>query len=312
MNEYYNKMKYFEETEMIPAKIYYHYTTLDALYNIVTSKTFGLTSLKSSNDKSELFYRPEQFFADFQKVIDIEANENEKNYLRLVKKSIEQNRDEFLQECRVRRVPYALCLSEKKDNLTHWDRYASGCTGVCIGCNVAALNVYLQRMASLVFGIGLYDVGKVLYSDADREKYIRNGLIRFVNLLCEQEEKRLEKKEILELIKRNGYVYATSIYLQLAKFTKKDSFIDEDEVRLYHDTASIQSMLHLIDLMESSIEEELYRNLKKNFKAVTKNLRLDNEQFGMMKSGIRGYKDLCLEEIWGVRNDNRNNFRTYV
>lgn len=299
MNEFYNKMKYFEETEKIPAQIYYHYTTLDALYSIVTSKTFRLTSLKSSNDKSELFYKPERFLTDFQEIIDIENNENEKNYFKLVKKSIGQNKDKFLQECRARRYPYALCLSEKKDNLTHWDRYASGCTGVCIGFNVAALNVYLQRMASLTFGIGLYDVGKVLYSDAEREKYIRNGLIRFFNLLYEQEGTRLEKKELLELIEKNGYVYATSIYLQLAKFVKKDSFIDEDEVRLYHDTASIKSTLHLIDLMESSIESELYNNLRKNFKDVTKNLCLDKEQFGMMKSGIRGYKALCLEEIWG-------------
>ena len=299
MNKFYNKMKYFEETERIPAEIYYHYTSLDALYNIITSKTFRLTSLKSSNDKSELFYKPEQFLVDIQEIIDIEVNENEKRYLKLIMKSIEQNKDQFFQECRIRRFPYALCLSEKKDNLTHWDRYASGCTGVCIGFNLAALNVYLQRMASLAFGIGLYDVGKVLYLDTDREKYIRNGLIRFFNLLYEQEGKRLENKALLELIKKNGYVYATSIYLQLVKFTKKDSFIDEDEVRLYHDATSIKSTLHLINLMESSTDAELYHNLKKNFKAVTKNLRLDKEEFGMMKSGIRGYKDLSLKEVWG-------------
>ena len=113
MNEFYNKMKYFEETEGIQAQIYYHYTTLDALYNVVTSKAFRLTSLKSSNDKSELFYKPEQFLVDFQEIIDIEIKKNEKNYLKLAKKSIEQNKDKFLQECRARKFPYVLCLSEK-------------------------------------------------------------------------------------------------------------------------------------------------------------------------------------------------------
>lgn len=299
MNEFYNKMKFFEETEGIPAQIYYHYTTLDALYSIVTSKTFRLTSLKSSNDKRELFYKPEQYLKDFQKIIDIEVNENEKNYFELVKRSIDQNKDKFLQECKARKFPYALCLSEKKDNLTHWDRYAAGCTGVCIGFNVAALEVYLQRMASSVFGVGLYDVGKVFYSDTDRVKYIRNGLIKFFNLFYERQGENLEKKDIMKFIKKNGYVSAISVYRQLSKFTKTDSFVDEDEVRLYHDTASIKSTLHLIDSMESSMDATLYHNLRKNFNDVTKNLRLDKEQFGMMKSGIRGYKELCLEEVWG-------------
>ena len=62
MDEFYNKMKYFEQTERIPAEIYYHYTSLEALYNIVSSKTFWLTSLKTSNDKKELYYKPEFFF----------------------------------------------------------------------------------------------------------------------------------------------------------------------------------------------------------------------------------------------------------
>ena len=30
MNEFYNKLKFFEETEKVPKDVYYHYTTLDA------------------------------------------------------------------------------------------------------------------------------------------------------------------------------------------------------------------------------------------------------------------------------------------
>ena len=59
MNEPHNKLKYFEQTEGVPAQIYYHYTSLDALYAIVQSRTFRLMSLKSSNDRTELFYKPE-------------------------------------------------------------------------------------------------------------------------------------------------------------------------------------------------------------------------------------------------------------
>lgn len=61
----------------------------------------------------------------------------------------------------------------KKDNLTHWDRYAAGCTGVCIGFNISALRVHMQRLNSTAFGMGLYDVGKFFMAQ-NREKYKKN------------------------------------------------------------------------------------------------------------------------------------------
>ena len=292
-------MKYFEEKEGVPAEVYYHYTSLEALYNIVTSKTFRLTNLKSSNDKKELFYSPEQFLADLEKVCNEEKHENIKKYLLLVKESIEQNYNVFLTACKEKRFPYALCLSEKKDNLIHWDRYALSSTGVCIGFNVSALAIYLKRKATTAFGIGLYDVGDVIYSADDREKYIREGLIHFFEFLYEQECKKGVQISVKELIHNNAYLYATNICLKLTKFSKKDSFVDEDEVRLYHDTASIKSTLNLIDLMESTLGNELYHSEKRKFLEVAKNLQLDDEKFCMTKRGIRGYKNLCLEEVWG-------------
>ena len=69
MNEFYNKMKYFEDTEGIQEETYYHYTTLEALYNIVKNKTFWLTSLKSSNDKKELYYKASDFLEDFYRIM---------------------------------------------------------------------------------------------------------------------------------------------------------------------------------------------------------------------------------------------------
>ena len=267
MNERYNKIKYFEETEKVHAEVYYHYTSLNALYEIVKSKCFRLTSLKSSNDKKELYYKPEQFLNDFFKGC------NEKSY------------------------PYALCLSEKKDNLTHWDRYAIGCKGVCIGFNISALKIFLQRMNSVAYGIGLYDVGKVFYSGAEREIYIRNGLIRLYNLFYEYETQK--DSEIEKIAKKNGYIYATSICGQLRKFVKNSSFIDEDEVRLYHDAASIKSTLRLIDTMEPEIDAILYGNLRKNFYEVVEKWGLEKEEFCVTGSGIRSYRNLCLKDIWG-------------
>ena len=103
MNEFYNKMKYFEDTEGIQEETYYHYTTLEALYNIVKNKTFWLTSLKSSN-----------FLEDFSELCETEQDENIKRYFQLINKSIKSHEKEFYSVFKEKVTPYELCLCEKK------------------------------------------------------------------------------------------------------------------------------------------------------------------------------------------------------
>jgi len=297
VNEFYNKMKYFEQTEGISAKIFYHYTSIEALYNIVLSKTFRLTSLKTSNDKKELYYKPEMFLEDFKEIVEKEKDENTKRYFSLIKESIHQNTSQFLKECKHKTYPYALCLSEKKDNLTHWDRYAANCTGVCIGFNISALCVLMQRLVITAFGVGLYDVGKVLYTSEQKEKSIRNSLVNIANMLSQAEE--VDSNNIIDLVRRNGYLYATSAYMQTARFVKDDSFVDEDEVRLYHDSAAIKSTIRLIDSLLPDVDLELQANLKRHFNDFVASLHIEEEKFYMSARGIRSYKELCLADVWG-------------
>ena len=101
-------------------------------------------------------------------------------------------------------------------------------------------------------------------------------------------------------MEKNGCAYAVSIYRQIAKFAKDCSFIDEDEIRLYHESLSIKETVRLIDSMASVLEVELYKNTRKNFLELVKQLNIETEQFYISsKGGIRGYKDFCLEEVWG-------------
>ena len=44
--------------------------------------------------------------------------------------------------------------------MTHWDRYAGGCTGVCIGFNMSSLLVFMKRMGVTAVGRGGVIVGK--------------------------------------------------------------------------------------------------------------------------------------------------------
>lgn len=297
MNEFYNKLKYFEETEKIPKEVYYHYTSLDALYSIVKSHTFYLMSLRSSNDRTELYYKPETFISDITKLYEVEEHTSTKKFYGLMKKSWEEHEDSITKELKARKQPYALCLSDKKDNLTHWDRYAYKCQGVAIGFNVRAFDILYRRTDSSGFALGLFDFGQALYTQEDINKAIRRAMIKSAEGLSQMNKKFGESIE--ETISKSGYLFMGSIYSNIMKFAKTNAFVDEDEFRIYFDSKNISSTLSLIDSGKGQINDELYKNIRKNFVDLVDTLELGKENFAITRSGIRGYHKLCLDKIWG-------------
>lgn len=298
MNELYNKLKYFEETEKIPREVYYHYTSLEALYEIVRSHTFRLMSLKSSNDRTELFYRPESFLTDLANICEEETDEKVKLFFCTMKQSLDEHSTFFSNYVKSRRQPYALCLSSKQDNLTHWARYANNCQGVCIGFNVAALKVYYKRMNSEAFGPSYFDIGKAIYSQEDIKTAIKMGMIQGVKMF-EEILKKFDGVSVSDIILEGGYVPLSASCVNIMRFAKNASFVDEDEIRLYHDSAKIKGALGLIDSMKGEIEDTLYQNTRKNFLEIAEKFKIKDENFAMTRSGIRSYRNLCLDEIWG-------------
>lgn len=298
MNRFENRMKFFEEVEEVKPRVYYHYTSLDALFNIISNRTLWLTSLKSSNDKKELFYTVDDFIRDFEFVYETEEKASVKKCFEILKCNIHTNIEKFRKECTRKRKPYALCLSDKRDNLTHWDRYAASSAGVCIGINVAALNVLSSRMATAGFGSSLFDIGKALYTEEDIRRFIRHTTIHNMNVLMDI-TKEEPKEKFIELITKYGYTYIVGICLDVMRFAKNPSFIDEGEVRFYFDKQSIPETIALIDGLADEGNAELCAKLKANFQELVEKLKIESEKFYLSKSGIRGYHSLCLEEIWG-------------
>lgn len=298
MNEFYNKLKYFEETEGIPKKVYYHYTSLDALYEIIKTRTFRLMSLKSSNDRQELFYKPEQFIADIVKIGNQIENSEMKEFWELLSGSIQSHHSAFMKETKAKTQPYALCLSSKNDNLTHWDRYANGCKGVCIGFNVNALDVLYNRLSSRVFGVGCLDLGNALYSQEEIDKKIKQQVYLAFRWLDDLRQ-TTGKDDICQVIRQSGYIAMVSIYFTIMKFAKKSAFLDEDEFRIYHDPRALKDTLSIIDGVKSDLRDVVYQNTRKNFLELVKRLNIREENFAITKTGIRGYRNLCLDEIWG-------------
>lgn len=298
MNRFENRMKYFVYEEGVKPRIYYHYTSLDALYSIVSNRTLWLTSLKSSNDKKELFYSVNDFLRDFEIVCKAEESDSLRKCFEMLKSNINTNIGRFKKECTTKSKPYALCLSDKRDNLTHWDRYAASSSGVCIAINVAALDVLYSRTRNEWFGKHLFSIEKALYTETEIQKFIRRTTVRNLNVLLDITEKE-PKNTFIELINKYGYTYIVGICQDVMRFAKNGSFIDEDEVRLYFDRQSISETIALIDGLADYSSAELCTKQKNNFEFLIKELKIEQEKFFINRSGIRGYHNLCLDYIWG-------------
>lgn len=291
-----NDLRYFIENDKIEQQIYYHYTTIDALYSIVDEKTFWLTSLESSNDKKELYYNTNNFLVDFHKICVDENDQKTKQYFEIIENSIQENKEKFEKACKYKSSGYALCLSEKKDNLTHWDRYANNCTGVCIGFNVASLEVLIRRFGLTVFGLGIYDIGKILYSKEEQKQFIKQVIINEIKKYAFELSNNID---VINDLKNNGYIYAAVICKRLGKFVKDLAYIDEDEVRVYHDIASVKDTIRLIKLFGKNIDKQTYSKVTESFYRFMESIKIKEQNFYISKNGIRSYKKLCLEAIWG-------------
>ena len=290
MNQQKNTLSYFQKIEEIEPRIYYHYTSLEALFNIVNSKTFRLTSLLSSNDRKELYYHSDRFIEDFNYICENESDSNTKKCFQQLKKSFEENKEKFYKECKTKHTPYALCLSKKRDNLTHWDRYAANCTGICMGINVSALDVLYQRTDNYFFGNGLFDIEPILYNYENVQLYIRNTIVQFMNPLLESIKKETAV-ESLSFLKKNGFMYLAGIYQKVMKFAKHNSFVDEDEIRLYYETEAIGDTLDLIQSLTTDLKSDI--DFKSSF-IDNLNINLDDNCAVTVGSKIEG---LCVAKI---------------
>lgn len=292
-----NTQKYYSNIENIKPEIYYHYTSLEALLGIIKNQSFRLTNLVSSNDRRELSYKLSKFIKDVKFIYSTEKNLTYRNILKLFINSYENNKDSFKKKCTKTCDVYGLCLSEKKDNLTHWDRYADGCKGVCIGINVSAFEVYAQRMNNIFFGRNIISNGKVLYDDVARRDNIKKFIIEYSKYVSNNQYLSDEMK--VKIIEDDGYRFLSLIYLKLRNLVKNLSFVDEDEIRLYFEENSTRDILNMIQTIEQEVETNDFLQLKESYNKMINSYNLNNINFYISKYGIRSYKELSLKEIWG-------------
>ena len=112
-------------------KIIYHYCSLEALYSIVSSRSFWLTSLESTNDKKELKLGQKILNDLLQEMIYKERNTDMKKFLEKVLNAptdLEYRKYRYQTSYHY----YGASFVEQPDSLTHWERYGNDGYGVSI------------------------------------------------------------------------------------------------------------------------------------------------------------------------------------
>jgi hypothetical protein len=262
------------------SKIIYHYCSLEAFYSIITNKSFWLFSLSSTNDLDEL--------NEAEKIL-IEIL-NEEKYKSIKKPNVNKN-EEF----------YSLSCTCKKDNDSHFDKYADKNKGVCFGIDTEVFRRYLLKSLSKDLYIGYFFFPKVFYDKKRKENEIR----KYLNERLLYIDKGIKSKiiELYELLidsslEQNKDILRESAYkTALSHFKpkmKKINYESEAEVRMLFCRSEFQLYMNLFSKDKTSSN-----SLYSAFSEPAKKLTLDSSpKFTAIAGTIRKYIELNMEQIW--------------
>ena len=152
---------------MSKPQLFYHYTSISSLYEIVKNKTLLLSGVESLNDMEEASYSVKEFEEDFKTLYSLEKDNfinflYEQVFLPILKEFEELASPEI--------NPFVFSLSSKYDNLAHWDRYADLRKGVCIGFDISKL-IQLSFVS-----IGFVQINSIIYKAEERLEYLHKEL----------------------------------------------------------------------------------------------------------------------------------------
>lgn len=280
--------KKFRESLGIKDNIVYHYSSLQALYGIISTRSFWLTSLQSSNDTKELGIS--------KKILDDVMNKEVKEQFDLQIKSIFKNILDSAYDKKYRRYRkitkyYGLSCVNKKDSLVHWDRYGDHGKGVCIGINVGVLDNYIQTKCG-EFSTWISQ-GNIIYKETDQKTKIVELLSERIKFFSSQ-IKNLNDDPLVE-----SAIYYTTLDSVKAYF-KDDGFSDENEYRIVFKENEGEEEAKFNNRIAKMYNKKVFQELSEAIINVLTQLNLlyKNKKFGVFGDMIRGYYSMNLEEIW--------------
>ncbi len=266
-------------------KYIYHYTTLETLYRIVSTKSLLLASTKNMNDPLEGSYSVSSFLED------IEGIAKESDYLASIPflpqlfDKVVNEKESFNKLCEQESTPYVACFSQKKDSLSHWERYANDSTGVCITFNVDILNNLQPPNFPII------KLRKIDYTSQEIKTTVNDHLSTLYSRILNHLGNKGQEFESILL--RNGTRHLAAVYQSIQFCIKNEYWNEEDEVRLYYNDQEWQDFIRILKEMEKDTDD----NFTEQIINYHKSLGLDIIEFHCF-STIRSFRRLSLNTIW--------------
>lgn len=269
--------------------IFYHYTSVEALYNIVKTRTFWLANAKSSNDKTEGNFSLEDFETLLKDAYEKNGNSNE-----ILKKII----DSPIDEEETKDLSYfILCLSSKRDNLSHWERYASNKIGICISINRNILSK-CNNFFNFLYG----DFFKIFNVYYDKQSLMEREFNK-LKLISFDDDIKKRISDIASSDAWCGSSLKTSLFTTLKKAVKNECFSDENELRVLveNEGASwLRSIKPATVNLNSNLKFDLnFDSDKKACLEMLDSLDIEQTYFAHIRGEIRSLHHLNLRKIWG-------------
>ena len=264
---------------------FYHYTSISALYEIIKNKTLLLSGVQSLNDMEEASYSVE----DFEKDLDTLYESRQYDYINyLYEKAFLLKKEDFEELAKPAIDPFVFSLSERWDNLAHWDRYADSRRGVCIGIDIS-------KLSKIPFiAMGFVQISPIIYNEEQRLKYLLQSLKEKV---FRSLQIRIVPKIPDDLFyKEMGYTLISDCYRQMKYFVKKDVWQDEGEIRIaYEDTLTKDTFSQIPHL------QEVYKDFPfPDMPSIFKQSGLDVLEFKQINNTIRPCRFLDISSIWNT------------
>ena len=269
------------------SNLIYHYTSLNALYEIIKTKSLLLPTLHGMNDPLEGGYKPDKFISDLDfDMYPQKVNENTKQFFKLLFILLKNNKKQFIKNCKNKTAAYSLSFSTKEDNISHWERYGNNMKGVCIAFDLDELELLNPPL-----GYEIY-LRKIIYKDEDRRKYIRASIVNLYNEINKSIGTN-KQENFIEIIKKNCVPNLAGIYLSVHFFIKNEYWNEEDEIRLLYDEQAWKDTLNLLKKIVLNGGTDLIEAYNQNHLS----LGLDKTEYHCF-STIRPCKRLSLNQVW--------------
>lgn len=240
---------------------YYHYTSLQTLYSIISNDELWLSNLKNSNDPNEFYLTCDEYNA----------------YVSMSGKDPYDGKPYILEENGIYGNTYGISFTSIGDNLSQWERYGDALRGVSICLDIPLLQKVLKKKYDFSF-----DFGSVKYTEKDKKRFVESK-IKKVNL--DNFHGCAIAKWTMEAI------YFIEHYNQAQMLFKKAAFRSEEEYRLFFDP-TYYSFFYKTFMKHPSTELDAAKErFRKRFATVSDTLKIleKDKRFAIMRNGINSY-----------------------